>query len=182
VAQVLRLPGLFCYVCFEQLSKPRRRPPQTVQSVAIGFGRVLREKIRNHGDRAEAVLHRMHALRARRKLSDIHQLRDGHHGALFVHNTCPNLRMENARGYGTRTHAPARFWSSRSIIVEPQDRNSCRRRRRNPHSQAHTIPISPRSDEELPRSIVNTGHGIRSIAEDVQDYLLELDAIAGERG
>src|SRR5207244_9975150 len=44
--------------------------------------------------------------------------------------------------------------------------------------QAHTIAfVAFSSDEELPWTIVHTGHRVSSIAEQVQDDLLKLDTI-----
>src|SRR5467141_1483454 len=49
------------------------------------------------------------------------------------------------------------------------------------HRQAHTIAfVTFSSDEELPRTIVHADHRVRSIAEQVQDDLLKLDAIGGD--
>src|SRR5580692_9881259 len=46
------------------------------------------------------------------------------------------------------------------------------------HRQAHTVAlVTLGSDEELPRTIVHAGHRVRSIAEQVQDDLLQLDTI-----
>ena len=52
-----------------------------------------------------------------------------------------------------------------------------------PHAQAHTIAVVPfGSDQQLPRAIVHVGHRVGGVAEQVQDDLLELDAIAGDGG
>ena len=50
-----------------------------------------------------------------------------------------------------------------------------------PHGHAHTIAVLPfGSDQQLPRAIVHANHRVRGVAEQVQDDLLELDAIAGD--
>jgi hypothetical protein len=50
------------------------------------------------------------------------------------------------------------------------------------HAQTHTIDsFSPGSDQQLPRAVVNTNHGVGSIAEQVQGDLLQLDTIADDR-
>ena len=47
------------------------------------------------------------------------------------------------------------------------------------HAQTHTIvSFSLGSDQQLPRAVVNTDHRVGSIAEQVQDDLLQLDTIA----
>ena len=49
------------------------------------------------------------------------------------------------------------------------------------HGQAHTIVfVSFGSDHQLPRTIVDAAHRVRGVAEQVQDDLLKLDAIAGD--
>jgi len=46
------------------------------------------------------------------------------------------------------------------------------------HAKAHAIPlISFGSDQQLPRTIVDGTHGVRSIPKEVQNDLLELNAI-----
>ena len=51
-----------------------------------------------------------------------------------------------------------------------------------PHGQAHTIAVVPfGSDQQLPRTIVDAAHRVRGVAEQVQDDLLKLDTIAGDR-
>src|ERR1700680_2534093 len=46
------------------------------------------------------------------------------------------------------------------------------------YRQAHTIAfVTFRSDEELPRTIVHAGHRVRSVPEQVQDDLFQLDTI-----
>ena len=48
-----------------------------------------------------------------------------------------------------------------------------------PHDQAHKVAVfSFCSDQQVPRSVVNTNHRVGRIAEQVQDDLLELDTIA----
>ena len=42
------------------------------------------------------------------------------------------------------------------------------------------VSFPPGSDQQLPRAVVNTNHGFRSIAEEVQDDLLQLDTIADD--
>ncbi len=49
------------------------------------------------------------------------------------------------------------------------------------HAQTHAIVCFPaRSDQQAPRAVVNTSHGVGSIAEQIQDDLLELDTISGD--
>ena len=49
------------------------------------------------------------------------------------------------------------------------------------HGHTHTIAVLPfGSDQQLPRAIVHADHRVRGVAEQVQDDLLELDAIAGD--
>jgi hypothetical protein len=51
-----------------------------------------------------------------------------------------------------------------------------------PHGHAHTIAALPfGSDQQLPRAIVDADHRVRGVAEQVQNDLLELDAIASDR-
>jgi len=51
-----------------------------------------------------------------------------------------------------------------------------------PHAHTHTIAVLPfGSDQQLPRAIVHANHRVRGVAEQVQDDLLELDPIAGDR-
>ena len=52
-----------------------------------------------------------------------------------------------------------------------------------PDGHAHTIARLPFcSDQQLPRAILHVDHRVRGVAEQIQDDLLELDAIAGDRG
>src|SRR4029450_3217763 len=51
------------------------------------------------------------------------------------------------------------------------------------HAHAHTIALLVLgSDQQLPRPIVHGGHRIRGVADQVQDDLLELNTIPGDRG
>jgi hypothetical protein len=51
------------------------------------------------------------------------------------------------------------------------------------HAQTHTIiSFSPGSDQQLPRAVVNVEHRVRSIAEQVQGDLLQLDTVSQDRG
>ena len=51
-----------------------------------------------------------------------------------------------------------------------------------PHAHAHTIAVLPfGSDQQLPRPIVDANHRVRGVAEQVENDLLELDAIASDR-
>jgi hypothetical protein len=45
------------------------------------------------------------------------------------------------------------------------------------HSQAHTIAIALGFDQQLPRSIFDAAHCIRSVLQQIQDDLLELHTI-----
>jgi len=50
-------------------------------------------------------------------------------------------------------------------------------------AQAHVVAhIQRRFDDQLPGSILNSRHRLRGIAYQVEDDLLQLDAIAGDRG
>jgi hypothetical protein len=50
------------------------------------------------------------------------------------------------------------------------------------HGQAHTIAfLSFRFDHQLPRPILDAAHGVYGVQEQVQDHLLELDAISHDR-
>src|SRR5262245_20951258 len=51
-----------------------------------------------------------------------------------------------------------------------------------PHHQTHAIGVlSLGSDQQPARPIVDADHRVRGVAEEVQNDLLELDAIAGDR-
>ena len=51
-----------------------------------------------------------------------------------------------------------------------------------PHAHADTIAVLPcGSDQQLPRPIVDANHRVRGIAEEVENDLLVLDAIANDR-
>jgi hypothetical protein len=49
------------------------------------------------------------------------------------------------------------------------------------HGQSHTTFISVGSDHQLPRTILDSAHRVRSIPDEVQDDLLELHPIAGHK-
>src|SRR5204863_10103684 len=50
-----------------------------------------------------------------------------------------------------------------------------------PHAHTHTVAfVAFGSDQQLPRTIVDTHHRVGGVAEQVQDDLLELDSIAGD--
>ena len=50
-----------------------------------------------------------------------------------------------------------------------------------PDDHTHTVAILPfGSDQQLPRPIVDVDHRVRGVAKQIQDDLLELDAIAGD--
>src|SRR5215469_8833036 len=51
-----------------------------------------------------------------------------------------------------------------------------------PHAHAHTIAgLAFGSDQQLPRAVVHVSHRVGGVAEQIQDDLLELDPIAGDR-
>src|SRR6266566_4195074 len=50
-----------------------------------------------------------------------------------------------------------------------------------PASHTHTIAVLPfGSDQQLPRAIVHVNHRVGGVSEQVEDDLLELDAIADD--
>src|SRR4051794_8742360 len=52
-----------------------------------------------------------------------------------------------------------------------------------PHAETHTLAVLPlSSDQQFPGAIVHISHRVRGVAEQVEDYLLELDPIAGDGG
>src|SRR5271170_6234694 len=64
--------------------------------------------------------------------------------------------------------------SVRSLRIEPHSRILYR--------QTHTIAfVSVGSDEQVPRTIVDGAHRVGCIPDEIQDDLLQLDAIAGDK-